>query len=344
MEIYFIMLLLVFIFSFIENKSLQKKLMFIIFFVVSSLRYIYLGADTKNYINYFKYFSTKSFKDLLSDKLQIERGFAILNKIIGLINNNERYFIVITSIIVLILATKFIYNNSRIPWFSFYLFLSLGYYISSLNILRQMIAILILVNSLDYIRNRDIKKFLLFYVIAVSIHTTAAIFILLYFVYPLKINLKYLGLSLVTCVFLYLFSNKILGFLFSLSAKYDSRYSDNLRAGNGKGMLLMLAGVLFGGYFLEKVKIKKDKNYIFYHMLNISVILQIVSLKFSLFVRVVRYFSIGMIIFIPNIVYKIKGQKMRLLVILITCIVTCYYLYMILNNDLSNVVPYKFLF
>ncbi|WP_163468928.1 EpsG family protein [Fusobacterium sp. IOR10] len=314
------------------------------FFLVLSLRSVYLGADTIRYVNYFKLFSKTSFIDLLSNKLTIERGFAIFNKIVGLISDNERYFLVVTSFIILFSIIKFIYKNSNIPWLSLFLFLSLGNFTSIFNILRQLIAISILINTFGYIRDREIKKFLLFYFVAVSIHTTAVFFIIIYIIYPFKINYIYIFYSFLSSCLIYLFSNKLLNLLFHYSNKYEIRYSENLRSGNGKGMLIMLATVLFVGYFLEKLEIKKDKNYMFYHMINIAVILQIISLKFALFSRVVSYFSIGLIVFIPNIIYKIKEKNSRFIVIIVVCLLTSYYFYILLDRNLGYIVPYKFYF
>lgn len=344
MKIYFIMLILIFICSFIKNKCIQKRVIFSIFFLVSSLRYIYLGTDTFSYISYFRRFSRSTFKELFLKQQSIERGFAIFNKVLGLISKNERYFLVMIAIIVMILITKFIYDNSKIPWFSFFLFLSLGFFTASLNILRQVLAVLIMINTLDYIRKRNIKKFLFYYFIAISIHITAAIFILAYILYPIKVNLNYIYFTLLITGLIHLYADKILILLFTFSNKYSLRYTSHLNSGQGKGMLIMIVGVLSLGYVLEKLEIKRDRNVMFYHMLTLAVFLQIIALKFSLFVRVVNYFSIGLIIFIPNIVNKIERKDLKFLVVIGICLITSFYLYMILDKNLSKVVPYRFLF
>ena len=76
-------------------------------------------------------------------------------------------------------------------------------------------------------------------------------------------------------------------------------------------------------------------------MLILACFLQLFSLHFTLFARIVVYFSIILIVLVPNLVAEIKLIRYR--VFAESCVVVLAMLYfyvIILSRNLSGVVPY----
>lgn len=294
-----------------------------------------------SYLLIFRTISTLSFRNIWSYNL--EKGFVLVNKVVSLITLNERFFIIIFSFIAIYLIKKFIEKNSKKLWLSYFLFVTLGYYFMIFSIIRQFIAIGILLLSLESIKERNLKKFLIYYIIGVSFHWTALVFILLYIVYPIKINIKYLVIINFGIIINFIFLDKIIIFLLNLLPKYEYMYKDIIIKGEGLKLLLLLYIIFFLGVLLKKLNIREEKEKIYFHMMALAVYLQSLSYGFSLFTRVVNYFSIIMIIFIPNLIVNQKDKSIKILSIISVIILTMYYYYkFLLCDSIGVLVPYKF--
>lgn len=74
-----------------------------------------------------------------------------------------------------------------------------------MNLLRQYTAIAILLFSLQYVIDRSFGKFIIIVLLATTVHQTAICFSLIYFVYPIKISKKYLLMTVIGSVAIYIF-------------------------------------------------------------------------------------------------------------------------------------------
>ncbi|MEL5898977.1 EpsG family protein, partial [Clostridium sporogenes] len=144
MDIYIISLIAISIFGIVRSKKLQTVLCGILLFSISAFRSTDIGIDLSNYIPYFYDFSNTPLQNLFNSNL--EYGYVLFNKIIGSIWLNERFLLITTSAFIIFFISKYIYENSKIPWFSFYLFVSLMFFGSTLNLLRQSMSIVLVLN------------------------------------------------------------------------------------------------------------------------------------------------------------------------------------------------------
>lgn len=341
MIVYNIILLSILVLSLMKNKKMYNLIISSILILVSGLRASTIGADTGEYIKYFhyvnRYFKTISIKQFLG----FEPGYISLNKIIRTFTNNEQLFLMITSIIMIYLIQKAIYKDSLKIELSYYLFFTFGYFFSSFTIIRQFFAIAILWNSLESIKQRKFFKFMVYVIFAMSFHKTAIIFVILYFIYPLKINSKYLSLIIFFTAINLIFLDKIVLKLINAIPKYSS-YSALIVKGEGLKQLCLYSVIFLFVYYFKKKILSKDKIYI--HMLALSVVIQGTAYSWSLLTRLTTYFSISIIILIPNILYKFKNKITRGIGVVGVVILGLLYLLLILLQDKGSVVPYRFYF
>jgi hypothetical protein len=181
--IYIILLCVLTLFSFFEivevNRNLlyrkNNKVFYFFFscFIISlaALRYK-TGGDWIAYTSWFN--------NGFSDRT-IEPGFVFINVVFKSIFNN--YFIMQFSINVLcgFLILRFICQHSEYPIFTLLLYFINYYIIVDMAIIRQHIAMAIIVCSYKYIEKRQLIPFLLLIAFAMQFHVSAIIVILLYF-------------------------------------------------------------------------------------------------------------------------------------------------------------------
>lgn len=338
MLIYFVLLVAILIIPLIIKKNKQQSLIIsCLIFLILALRKDTVGKDLKEYLDVFHIVSYMKFIDLVDYNMEI--GYLFFNKIISLFFVNNRFFIIIYSLIFTILIKKIIYKNSKIIWLSYFLFISLGFYTLSFNQIRQFFSMIILLLSLEYIKKRNLKKFLIYYFIAISFHYTAISFILLYIIYPVKIDYNYYLFSILLQLFNILYLNKFIYIIIKFFPKYYNRYQSIMISGEGEKLLIFISLIFMINFLLNKKNLHIKENKLFSHMLNLAIFFQTVSLQFSLFSRLTSYFSISLIIIIPNLIFN---RNLRKLEIIITVLIGIIFYKVMLYNDLSEIIPYKF--
>lgn len=333
---------------FIENSDQRKRItsniIFIQLFLLSALRSPMVSFDTRTYIGIFnrvqniRLFDFKS----LQDATTFEIGFSYLNKFISYISMNAQLYIAITSFLTLYLIKKCIDKQSKIIWLSYFLLVSLGFYTSFLSMIRQGLAMAIVMLSYNYLNKTSKKKFILLIILAFTIHQTSAIFLIMHLFIERRLNNKLVGLFLASIPIVYIFSDKILNIFFSLT-KYGYRAQKAI-AGEGEALLLVYIAVFIAALvFKDKIMKRDQSDGRLYFIAGFTILCQLLALQFSLFSRVALYFSIFHIILIPNVLASIKNPRIRIMGILIVVLLTPALLYVNLSKNLGGVVPYFFM-
>lgn len=325
-----------------KNKSfLFGGISFFQFFLISILRAETVGTDLSNYIGHFKTLQNYEYSDLFTYPL--EYGFIIYNKLLGEISVEPRILIIGLALPILVSFMLYIYKFSNYIWLSVFLFITLGYYTSSFNICRQFIAIAILIQSLRYVEERKFGTFLLYILLATSFHMTAIVFIILYPLSFFRVNKVYFSVALgIAIILAYLIVPPLLNY--SISAFYEIYEGDISESTGGYGLFLLLLMVTFGGMLLKPSKISRNDE-LFFHIMIIACCMQLVSIQFNLFSRVVLYWEVNMIIFIPKVIGYVKEPKIRMICIIIICLFTIFYYkkFVLAESNLSGILPYVFM-
>lgn len=324
--------------------------------IISSLRNISVGQDTSVYVERFNIISNYTWKDIFSlrEIVDFEIGYITLNKALSLFIFNDQVFLSIISLILISSISIYIYQRSDLIWMSLFLFVTLGFFGESMNLFRQMIAISILLPSIRCIEKREIFKFTLFVLVASLFHLTAISFFIIYPLSMLKINKNYLIGLLVFAVSLFMFSDKIIYWGMHLLGYQE--YSVNLGEGSGVGMIFMLSFFLFLALIYRKPTVICSKgnqlNYtsdsisfdIYINILVVAIMINILAINFALAGRVMLYFTIHNIILLPKVISSIDNRRNRIFVSLIILSgVSYYYIFKLLVDDGSGVVPYLFM-
>lgn len=340
------------------NKKYNDNFNFLIIiitiqlFFISAFRSVNVGTDLKRYIPRYKMIAETDFSHIfeLRHTVDFEYGYILYNKVISIFSSNAQVLLIVTSIIIIFSFSYFIKKYSKIPWLSFYLFITLGFFGGSFNILRQYLAMSILLYSIKYIKERNLFKFLLCLVLATSIHTTAAAFVILYPLYNIKVNNEYITVLTCVLIILGLTSEFIIKLVLDGTqySKYLYEIGNGLGNGSGGGMLMILITVFICMQLFKDSLKRVDAKYVnlWLHMIIIAIIFNILALQLGIFERVMRYFIISMIIIIPNTIYSLKQKWLKSIGVIFVLLLTTFYYFKIIMLSYSSsggIIPYTFM-
>lgn len=319
---------------------------FVVLFFIMGFRTENIGTDTKMYSFIFQKYANMSMREIMvsGDSAII---YALYNKIVSFFSTSTYAIIVANSLVICVLTMIFIKNNSKNVILSTIYFCTFYHFFNAMNISRQYIAIMLVANSLYFLREKNAKKFIIINVIATLIHNTAIIsFIMLPWLF-LKKNKRNLYIFLGILFIAALFFDKFLVIFSSLFTHYDLYFTNNLinDVGANKKVIITLIYVFISillGMILKNEKIKNTEEYeefYLYYLVNfVAIILGIVALKTMLITRIEMYFSIFAIIYIPKVYNKFKDKLIInigfTMIMLIPMIIQ-------LSNNNSGVLPYK---
>lgn len=338
-----------------KDEKRRKIFLFVVFIVlscVSCLRNYTVGYDTKQYIIAFNKASTLSFSTF--SNLRYEYGFTFLLWFLNKITINPQILLIVTSLFINYSVLKFIEKNSNSPLLSVLFFILMNYYFFYTSAMRQAIAISIILLGYERLKNGQNLKFVIFVLMATLFHQSA----LLALLFLLLKRIKYNRMFIFALFFVY-----TLGFVFGkdifmLIAKFSPRlleYSDSkFFVENYFGALIqfLLNFTLFMiGYI---IMLKNDKKILYDKKNNLNNILGILALanlfmlltvKVGIFNRFSPFFSIFIIIWLPNMLMKIKKAKNRML-LYVCCFVLLFSYWIIVGiyrPEWYGMIPYEFL-
>lgn len=304
-------------------------------FVTAAFRDVSVGRDLENYIPAYEYISGASWAELFF--VPFEKGYVFLNKLLSFITLEIRLLLILISGFVVWGYIRFIYRNSSMPWLSLFLFVAMGFFTESLSMLRQAVAMVIVLSGLEYIEKRHFGKYLSVVMLAMTFHLTAVIALILYPFFRLKLNFRNFVLIVTGCgLFMLAIGRGVLNFFI---ANFYSLYASNVQSGSGWSMLLLLLVIAAGGMLPYSSGRPRG---VCMSMIVLASCMQLFALQFALFARIVMYFSMALIVCIPEALSRLQDRQMRLIMTLTVCVLAVmYFVFLILGRNAAGIVPYR---
>ena len=336
-----------------EDRYFKKaNLIFtILIFFVLVLLYTFRWCNGTDFYNYYLEFQKMKYakwntlfenRDILFTLLTyysykiFDGNFIIYNFILG----------VLTYLPIVITIRKHSENFAL----SILLYIFMTLYFIPYNTVRQGIACGLCFLAFSYVYDKQYIKSLFIMFIAMSIHSSAMIFIPIVLLSNRDSHSKeiYIGVFFLLIMFLGLgtFWNYIIKFLNLIGqSKMASDYKDALSEGNGISYLrvvVIFIPVILSYIYYNVIKNKNKNNKIDF-IINLSLfgaIFLLFGLKFAVLARISQYFEIYITLLYPYILNAFSKEEKRLLIFII---VIMYFLYMsVLLNSGGNLVPYQY--
>lgn len=286
-------------FKWIEKEKCYKisiTVFFSILLFLTAFRSHHVGADTINYVNMFRRFSSWSFAKNLNYK---EPAFAILCKVISLFTKEYQVLVVVVAIISTVPVAIVYYQEIEYPMTTIALLVNISNFYMFFSGMRQSIAIALGMIAFLFTRHRKLIPFLLVSVLAFLFHRTALILFLMYPLYKLRLYKKSLFIVIPTMALIFIFNKPIFAALQGIISDYEG--VGNAETGAITMLLLLIAFSVFS--FI----IPKDSNLddVSIGMRNFLLMVTVVQMFVPLNTFVMRmgyYYMIFLPLVIPKII------------------------------------------
>ena len=355
MTIYLILMTLLLIITINYNNISNKNRTYIfcffvaVIFCMASFRDFNVGCDS---LQYATMFYRESY-----ERRDYEVGFSKLIDTLRLISDSHISLFVVSSIIIIIPLMIYVKKNSINPIFSIYLYITLNYFAMHMNVMRQAIALgLIIIGLYLHERNKSMIRYMIFNSIACVFHYSAVVAFFLPLLYRRKLSIKNYLIILLFVILFIPFAYEVFAFVASNLSyihydEYVSSGAINFSKSNYCGAVLkaMLSAcffVLCYCLFLNN-KVANDENINFYtNCLFITLLIHIISTQAVVLERFVIYFDWVTIVSLPVFIFKNNNRKQKITYFIFITIITSAHWFVIalFRPEWHKAVPYISIF
>lgn len=317
-------------------------LAFLPLFTVAALRYE-VGTDWPIYLDYYNWINdgTKSFSEVL---------FNLMNKLAFRIAGDFQGMVVLVAFLSYFFLFKAIEEQSISFPLSLLIYFVSTLFFASMNQLRQAITMPIMLYAYKYIHRKRPFRYFFWCLIASLIHTSALVYVPVYFVSRIKPTARRYATVFGLCVVLlpalsYLVESLLM--MSKYSWYFDSVFNTGEEANN-----FYLLGFLFQSVLLWLLSYYRftstAEDPVYDSMLN-CYFLSVISLLFtpvlSQFVRVSQCFAYCQILLVPRMINYEKNPLRRLgLYALVIGLYVAKLLYDTYHLGWNGVIPYQTIF
>lgn len=339
MGTYIYILIALGLFSFFTRNKILICVSFLLLLIVGGLRDFSVGTDTLNYLGLYEYGDDTSFTK------GIEWGYTLVQQLAFLYLGDYAYLVFIQMLLILVFFYIFILRESENPLFSVFCFVSLYYWLYSLNTTRQYIAMPLVLIGFSYLLRDRIRPFIGFVLLAMLFHTSAifSLVVLLFYKRDSSILINkgvlvlsfFIGLTPLIPLLMSAFTSIFDALGLEGFSMYISETSDFREGGFSLSRFLL---TIYGCLILLLL----DERLLYVRIFILGIILLNLFAFQPAIARLAQYFICIQIILIPNIPVYIKNERnvspLRI-ISLVYMVITFFYL---LSANVGEVVPYKF--
>ncbi len=329
--------------------------MFSLLGLLSALRGVSVGNDTAQFSWAYRTIGHMDWSD--ANRLRYEYGFYYLCKFLNLFSSDPQWLLVISSILIFFSVGLFIYRFSPDVMLSTFLFIALGTYSMNLNLLRQSMAIAVLLFALPFLFQKT-KKFIGVVLASSLFHKTALIWLIFLSVRRIRYS-KQMIITHVLIAIACFFSSRLLynyGVMMFKSYSIYTRGKFDFSNYNGTLIITIMYVIIFllGFYFFwtrkKRVFVNLTDNYtpipipFQAHANSLLIISLVIGTQMVLLVRVKEYFIPFSWLWLPT-VFSIelnKTEKILFKYFLILFSFAYYLIVHIYRPEWHGVVPYVF--
>lgn len=295
----------------IERKSIVPYIWIvsIALICISGLRGINVGIDTVGYYNSFNFKMTQSFFQIF-EGAEKEYGYKLFEYFVGRIFGEFQILLLLVAIFSVGTVSYLINKYSSNYLLSYILFVGLGFFTFGMSTIRQTIAIGFTLIAYEFIQKKQLKSFLITVIIASMFHITAVIFLPSYWLNKFKLNKKTSIFFIVMATVFIVFKDVIRDVL--LNSFTASEYSSVATGGN-KFYLFLVFSLILGVIYRKSLLTENEHNKSLFFMIVAAVFIMPITQFNPAVMRLYYYYSIFLIVYIPNILNAIKDKGIFLL-------------------------------
>lgn len=318
--------------------------------LLCGLRSVDIGTDTKTYVDSF--LNSNTLNTTINGERKFELGYILFVNILRRFTDNIHVFIFIVSLISFIGIYLFIKNNCESSYsISILIYVALLYY-TNFSAMRQGIALAIAINSVGYIRKKQLIPAMILILIGGMFHFTALV--LLVFL-PLSLSkwtsrkvIEAIILSFVGIGFFEIIVGIILHF-FPIYARYWNAGMMTKEGTASVGVFAIFVALVCICAIMQLIRSKselgdeeKRNSYIIALVGSIFCLaINLLGRKYGIFSRMTRFFIPFVMVLISDICgYFMKKNKVCCCFII--AVMMGIYFFVIIKGNSYQIIPYKF--
>lgn len=278
-----------------SNKKLCVRTVTVIMTLFSGLRTWWFG-DLIKYYTLYRNCNGPDWKDyVFKDFGNI--GIRIFFRSFGAIGLSYDICIFVIAAFAAVTLGVIIYRYSPSPYWSYVIYIAMGFYMFTFSGLKQTIAMGFIMIAFIGLVEGKFRIFLIWTLIAALFHAPALIFLIIYPMSKKKLDWKYALIILGIIVAVFVFKNQIVEFM--SEAYYGEEDKFNTSESLFGGRFLMMAVIIALGMILRPIKLKDVVYCKVFHIMIIAAILQMFSAYDNNFTRLADYYYQFIVLFMP---------------------------------------------
>lgn len=297
-----------------RKKNSRKKcvvLVTILMVLFSGLRSWWFGDLIKYYTRYINDVAL-TFEEIYANYGLRNIGLSVLYKIAFFFFGEYGYDVLIFLIALFsgVSLAKMVIKHSPSPYWSYFIYISLGFYMFTFSGLKQTIAMAILCYAMDALLEERYTKSLLFVLIASMFHTPALIFVLSYSLTRLTGDKSYWFYVIGIIGGMLIFRTQILSIL-SESYSGDLAAVEYLAKGSGGvgGRFLMMVFIMVVAVCFRPLSVQDEKYTKVFSVMVLAAAMQTLSIYDNVFTRLADYFYQFSVLFVPMFMEPITNEE-----------------------------------
>lgn len=276
------------------NKKMCVTAITVIMACFSGFRSWWMGDLIKYYTEYVSCNSEEWFDYVFKDYTNI--GLKLFFRAAGSIGISYDICLFIISAFFAIALGILVYKYSPSPYWSYLMFIAMGFYIFTFSGLKQTCAMGFVIFAMIAILENAPIKFLIWVFIAGIFHAPAFIFLLAYPVSKKKLDATYVFFIIAVILVVYLLHHQIVELL--AEAYYDEEKVYVADGGVGGRTLMMIAIMAFG-IFMRPLRHNDTTFLQIFNIMVIAAVIQYFSMYDNVFTRLSDYYYQFIVLFIP---------------------------------------------
>lgn len=311
------------------------------FIVIIGCRDFSIGPDTQNYFNNI-YNNSYPFETIFSDWKYA--GSRLVYKLLKtMFPSSYHLTLIFVAAITMIAVCRFLKKNSVDYFFSFVLLLSLGFIYSYMYLMKQTLATIVLLLSVEDIKSKRLFPFIIKVLVASLLHPSAIVFILAWCVRKIKPGRKSIiivpALSLITIIC----RNYIFRLIKYVSGSLLSSYEQGDSSLNYTGLLIQMMILLASVVMMWREIDKDEKGNFYVSVYSIGILFQSMTQTLGEFFRISKYFSIFGVLLLPYAYKSFRKSQPKIAPFVYASMILVFILYFLFFSGREKTFyPYLF--
>ena len=232
-------------------------------------------------------------------------GLQMFYRFFGQMGLSFEFCVFAAAVFVAVTLGILVFRYSTSPFWSYMMFLSMGFYLGSMNTLKQAVAMGFVVLAMMAILDRKPLRFILMVAAGTLFHTPAMVFLIAYPFANKKINWSYPLLLVLLVAAVFFFRDQIIDALTSVYYEETMEFEAAEFVG---GKVILMAGILVIAMILRPLY-RFDSVYCkVFNVLVLAVVAQSFSVYDNVFTRLADYFFQFIVLLIPMILQPYSLQ------------------------------------